>query len=93
MMASIVMMVGGAILNAATFTGGNYLAKYLSGDSRERKSGTTKPLKIIRPLWPDTCVSARSFLVGFKPTEKSNNKRSRTSRTPITHVNSITRPT
>ena len=26
-------MVGGAILNAAAFTGGNYLAKYLSGDS------------------------------------------------------------
>ena len=31
-MASIAMMVGGAILNAAAFTGGNYLAKYLSGD-------------------------------------------------------------
>ena len=26
-------MVGGAVLNAATFIGGNYLAKYLSGDS------------------------------------------------------------
>ena len=26
-------MVGGAILNAAAFTGGNYLAKYLSGDN------------------------------------------------------------
>ena len=25
-------MVGGAILNAATFTGGNYLLKYLSGN-------------------------------------------------------------
>ena len=32
-MASIAMMIGGAILNAAAFTGGNYLAKYLSGDS------------------------------------------------------------
>ena len=31
-MASIVIMIGGAILNAAAFTGGNYLAKYLSGD-------------------------------------------------------------
>ena len=31
-MASIAIMVGGAILNAAAFTGGNYLAKYLSGD-------------------------------------------------------------
>ena len=34
-MASIAMMVGGAILNAAAFTGGNYLAKYLSGDSNQ----------------------------------------------------------
>ena len=26
------MMIGGAVLNAAAFTGGNYLAKYLAGD-------------------------------------------------------------
>ena len=32
-MASIAMMFGGAIINAAAFTGGNYLAKYLSGNS------------------------------------------------------------
>ena len=31
--ASVALTVGGAILNAAAFTGGNYLAKYLSGDS------------------------------------------------------------
>ena len=31
-MASIAMMIGGAILNAAAFTGGNYLAKFLAGD-------------------------------------------------------------
>ena len=31
-MASIAMMIGGAVLNAAAFTGGNYLAKYISGD-------------------------------------------------------------
>ena len=31
-MATIAIMVGGAILNAATFIGGNYLAKALSGD-------------------------------------------------------------
>jgi len=34
-MASIGLMIGGAILNVAAFTGGNYLAKYLSGDSRK----------------------------------------------------------
>ena len=32
-MALIALMVGGVILNAAAFTGSNYLAKYLSGDS------------------------------------------------------------
>ena len=26
-------MIGGTVLNAAAFTGGNYLAKYLAGDS------------------------------------------------------------
>ena len=32
-MATLAIMVGGAVLNAATFIGGNYLAKFLSGDS------------------------------------------------------------
>ena len=32
-MASIAMMIGGAVLNAAAFTGGNYLAKLLAGDN------------------------------------------------------------
>ena len=32
-MASITIMIGGAVLNAAAFTGSNYLAKYIAGDS------------------------------------------------------------
>ena len=32
-MASIALMIGGAIINATTFVGGSYLAKYLSGSS------------------------------------------------------------
>ena len=49
-MATIAIMVGGAVLNAATFIGGNYLAKALSGDSGqaaldEKKNGMTKPLR------------------------------------------------
>ena len=32
-MASIAMMIGGAVLNAAAFTGGNYLARYIAGNS------------------------------------------------------------
>ena len=31
-MASVTIMVCGAVLNAATFIGGNYLVKYFSGD-------------------------------------------------------------
>ena len=38
-MPSIALMIGGAIINATTFVGGSYLAKYLSGssDSDEEK--------------------------------------------------------
>ena len=38
-MASIAIMIGGAILNATTFVGASYLAKYMSGDDAgaERK--------------------------------------------------------
>ena len=38
-MASIAIMIGGAIVNATTFVGGSYLAKYLSGSNSnaERK--------------------------------------------------------
>ena len=32
-MASIAITIVGAVLNAAAFTGGNYLAKYIAGDS------------------------------------------------------------
>ena len=31
-MTSIEIMIGGTVLNAAAFTGGNYLAKYIAGD-------------------------------------------------------------
>ena len=38
-MASIALMIGGAIINATTFVGGSHLTKYLSGssDSDEEK--------------------------------------------------------
>ena len=31
-MATVAIMLGGAVLNATTFIGGSYLAKYFSGD-------------------------------------------------------------
>ena len=36
-MASIAIMLGGAVLNASTFIGGSYLAKYLSGSKTDRE--------------------------------------------------------
>ena len=51
-MASIAIMIGGAVLNAAAFTDGNYLAKYIAGDSDQAllagKRGMTKRWKLIR---------------------------------------------
>ena len=51
-MASIAIMIGGAILNAPAFTGGNYLGKYIAGDSGQaalaEKRGITKRWKLIR---------------------------------------------
>ena len=36
-MASIAIMLGGAVLNATTFIGGSYLAKYLSGRNTDQE--------------------------------------------------------
>ena len=40
-MASIAIMIAGAIINATAFVGGNYLAKYLSGDSAGEEKNDT----------------------------------------------------
>ena len=47
-MASDALMVAGAIINAAAFTGGNYLAKYLSGDSGQ--AALDKKIRHDKPL-------------------------------------------
>ena len=36
-MASIAIMLGGAVLNATTFIGGSYLARYLSGGNTDQE--------------------------------------------------------
>ena len=36
-MATIAMLIGGSILNATTFVGGSYLAKYLSGQNQDNE--------------------------------------------------------
>ena len=96
-MASIAIMIGGAVLNAAAFTDGNYLAKYIAGDSDQAllagKRGMTKRWKLIKRRWKNARASARSFLTGLKPTERSKLRRIKTSRTPITRSSSTIRPT
>ena len=96
-MASIAIMIGGAVLNAAAFTGGNYLAKYIAGDSGKaalaKKTRHDKALEAYQNAVENTRVSARSFLTGLKPTEKSKLRRIKTSRTPIMRSSSTTRHT
>ena len=54
-MASFAIMVGGAVLNAATFIGGNYLAHYLSGDdpkaAKEEKVRHDKALEAYQAAY------------------------------------------
>ena len=44
-MASIAMMIGAAVINGAAFTGGNYLARYLSGGALAEKTRDDKVLE------------------------------------------------
>ena len=60
-MASIAIMVGGAVLNATAFISGNYLA---GGEKAalEEKSATTRLSRRTKRLTPNTRASAPIFL-------------------------------
>ena len=93
-MASIAIMVGGAVLNAAAFIGGNYLARALGGATKlplKKKSATTALSRLIRRLTPNTPATAPNFSTGLRPTPRSRLRPSRTSPTPTTPSNSTTR--
>ena len=96
-MASIAIMIGGAVLNAAAFTGGNYLAKYIAGDNGQaalaEKTRHDKALEAYQAAMEKYTRERTQILTGLKPTEKSKLRRIRTSRTPITRSSSTTRPT
>ena len=80
-MASIAIMIGGAVLNATAFIGGNYLARALGGGGKlrlKKRSATTKLSKIIKPLTPNTRATEHSFSTGSPPTRKQKSKPSRT---------------
>ena len=71
-MASISMMIGGAILNAAAFTSGNYCFLNTGKASLEEKTLHDKALEAYRAAMAKTPVTAPNFLTGSRPTEKSN---------------------
>ena len=49
-MASIAIMIGGALINVTAFVGGSHLAKYLSGDQNSEK----KRRRGMISLWRST---------------------------------------
>ena len=74
--------------------GGNYLARYLSGDdpkaALEEKKGTTKVSKLTKPLMPNTKEIERSSLTGLKRSTKAKNWPNKASLTPTTPLCFIT---
>ena len=62
-MASIAIMLGGAVLNASTFIGGSYLAKYLSGSKLIKNGGDMiKPWRDIRGTPPNIRKNRQKLL-------------------------------
>jgi len=69
-------MVGGAVLNAAAFIGGNYLARALGGgdeaalEEKKKKNSMTKLSRRSKRLTPNTRATAPIFSTGLRPTRK-----------------------
>ena len=90
-MASVAMAIAGAVLNAASFTGGNYLAKYLAGDNgKAALDEKTRHDKALEAYHAAMAKYERER-TQIKPTKKSKSTRKRTSRTPITRSSYTTR--
>jgi len=72
-MASIAIMVGGAVLNATAFIGGNYLARALGGVTKlhlKKKSAMTKLSRLTKQLTPNTLATEHNFSTGLRQTRK-----------------------
>ena len=69
-MASIAIMVGGAVLNAAAFIGGNYLARALGGGDKAALCAMIKLSRRIKRLMPNTRATAPNFSTGLRLTRK-----------------------
>ena len=68
-MASIAIMLGGAVLNASTFIGGSYLAKYLSGTKTDQERRRhDKAWRDIRGTTPNIRKIGKSYSIGRSKT-------------------------
>ena len=96
-MASIAIMIGGAVINAAAFTGGNYLAKYIAGDSGQaalaEKTRHDKALEAYQNAMEKYTRERTQLLDWVETNREVKAGRTKTSRTPITRSSSTTRPT
>jgi len=92
-MASIAMMIGGAVINAAAFTGGNHLARYLSGDggALAEKTRHDKALEAYEAAQARYSQERTKLLDWIETNREIKRWRNRTSPTPITPSNSTTR--
>ena len=64
-MASIAIMLGGAVLNATTFIGGSYLAKYLSGGNTDQERVRhDKALEKYQRFFLNTKKTANGYWIG-----------------------------
>ena len=71
------MVSGVGILYAASFSGGNYLTEYLSGDSGkallDEETQHDKALEAFQAAMGKHINTTPTFLSGLKPTGKSRN--------------------
>ena len=90
-------MIGGAVLNAAAFTGKNYLAKYIAGDSGQaalaEKTRHDKALEAYQAAMAKYTRERTHLLHWIETNKESKLRRNKTSQTPITRSSRTTRPT
>ena len=68
-------MIGGAILNATTFVGGSYLARYLSGDKTDtERIRHDKAIENIKKIMLNTRKRGRNSLIGTLNNMRLNTK-------------------
>ena len=93
-MASIAMMIGGAVLNAAAFTGGNYFAKFLAGDggqaALDKNTRHDKALEAYQAAMRKYTREHTQILNWINTNEEIKEHVQKTSQTLITHSSSIT---